>query len=231
VTDSTPVYTVELDNFSGPLDLLLKLIERQKLDICDISLASVTKDYLAYMQTAELDPHQANWFLVIASKLILVKSRALLPSSQTEVFGQEEDDDLAEQLKLLSQFKSLAVRFSQSTSDPFVARQNQKSPVLMSSYDNLTSKNISAAFKQLMDQPKAEQNQVFKLKRSSNTLLRSELIEKLQQLQSLQLSNIDSIATTNQEKISLFMIILELIKAHDAELRVSENNQSIEMLR
>jgi segregation and condensation protein A len=230
VTDSTPVYTVELDNFSGPLDLLLKLIEGQKLDICDISLASVTKDYLAYMQTAELDPHQANWFLVIASKLILVKSRALLPSSQTEVFEQE-DDDLAEQLKLLSQFKSLAVRFSQSTSDPFVARQNQKSPVLMSSYDNLTSKNISAAFKQLMDQPKAEQNQVFKLKRSSNTLLRAELIEKLQQLQSLQLSNIDSIATTNQEKISLFMIILELIKAHDAELRVSENNQSIEMLR
>jgi segregation and condensation protein A len=230
VTDSTPVYTVELDNFSGPLDLLLKLIERQKLDICDISLASVTKDYLAYMQTAELDPHQANWFLVIASKLILVKSRALLPSSQTEVFEQE-DDDLAEQLKLLSQFKSLAVRFSQSASDAFVASQNQKSPVLISSYDNLTSKNISVAFKQLMDQPKAEQNQVFKLKRSSNTVLRAELIEKLQQLQSLQLSEIDSIATTNQEKISLFMIILELIKAHDAELRVSENNQSIEMLR
>jgi len=230
VTDSTPVYTVELDNFSGPLDLLLKLIERQKLDICDISLASVTKDYLAYMQTAELDPHQANWFLVIASKLILVKSRALLPSSQAEVFEQE-DDDLAEQLKLLSQFKSLAVRFSQSVNDPFVARQNQKSPVLISSYDNLTSKNISAAFKQLMDQPKAEQSHVFKLKRSSNTVLRAELIEKLQQLQSLQLSEIDSIATTNQEKISLFMIILELIKTNDAELRVNENNQSIEMLR
>lgn len=230
MTDSTPVYTVELDNFSGPLDLLLKLIERQKLDICDISLASVTKDYLDYMQTAELDPHQANWFLVIASKLILVKSRALLPSSQTEVFEQE-DDDLAEQLKLLSLFKSLAVRFSQSASDPFVASQNQKSLVLISSYDNLTSKNISVAFKQLMDQPKAEQNQVFKLKRSSNTVLRAELIEKLQQLQSLQLSEIDSIATTNQEKISLFMIILELIKTHDAELRVSENNQSIEMLR
>jgi segregation and condensation protein A len=190
----------------------------------------VTKDYLAYMQTAELDPHQANWFLVIASKLILVKSRALLPSSQTEVFEQE-DDDLAEQLKLLSKFKSLAVRFSLSASDPFVARQNQKSPVLVSSYDNLTSKNISAAFKQLMDQPKSEQNQVFKLKRSSNTVLRAELIEKLQQLQSLQLSEIDSIATTNQEKISLFMIILELIKTNDAELRVSENNQSIEMLR
>ena len=186
MTDSTPVYTVELDNFSGPLDLLLKLIERQKLDICDISLASVTKDYLDYMQTAELDPHQANWFLVIASKLILVKSRALLPSSQTEVFEQE-DDDLAEQLKLLSQFKSLAVRFSQSASDPFVASQNQKSQVLISSYDNLTSKNISVAFKQLMDQPKSEQNQVFKLKRSSNTVLRAELIEKLQQLQSLQL--------------------------------------------
>jgi hypothetical protein len=112
-----------------------------------------------------------------------------------------------------------------------VARQNQKSPVLASSYDNLTSKNISSAFRLLMAQPKAEQNQVFKLKRSSNAVLRAELIEKLQKLQSLQLSEIGSVATTNQEKISLFMIILELIKTNDAELRVSENNQSIEMLR
>ncbi len=230
MTETTPVYTVELDNFSGPLDLLLQLIERQKLDICDVSLASVTKDYLVYMQTAELDPHQANWFLVIASKLILVKSRALLPSLQPEVFEQE-DDDLSQQLKLLSQFKSLASKFSKSASDPFVARQYQKNPVLASSYDNLTSKNISSAFRLLMAQPKAEQNQVFKLKRSSNTALRAELIEKLQKLQRLQLSDIDSVATTNQEKISLFMIILELIKTNDAELRVSENNQSIEMLR
>lgn len=230
MTETTPVYTVELDNFSGPLDLLLQLIERQKLDICDVSLASVTKDYLVYMQTAELDPHQANWFLVIASKLILVKSRALLPSLQPEVFEQE-DDDLSQQLKLLSQFKSLASKFSKSASDPFVARQYQKNPVLVSSYDNLTSKNISSAFRLLMAQPKAEQNQVFKLKRSSNTALRAELIEKLQKLQRLQLSDIDSVATTNQEKISLFMIILELIKTNDAELRVSENNQSIEMLR
>ena len=230
MTETTPVYTVELDNFSGPLDLLLQLIERQKLDICDVSLASVTNDYLVYMQTAELDPHQANWFLVIASKLILVKSRALLPSLQPEVFEQE-DDDLSQQLKLLSQFKSLASKFSKSASDPFVARQYQKKPVLVSSYDNLTSKNISSAFRLLMAQPKAEQNQVFKLKRSSNTALRAELIEKLQKLQRLQLSDIDSVATTNQEKISLFMIILELIKTNDAELRVSENNQSIEMLR
>lgn len=230
MTETTPVYTVELDNFSGPLDLLLQLIERQKLDICDVSLASVTKDYLVYMQTAELDPHQANWFLVIASKLILVKSRALLPSLQPEVFEQE-DIDLSQQLKLLSQFKSLASKFSKSASDPFVARQYQKNPVLASSYDNLTSKNISSAFRLLMAQPKAEQNQVFKLKRSSNTALRAELIEKLQKLQRLQLSDIDSVATTNQEKISLFMIILELIKTNDAELRVSENNQSIEMLR
>ena len=230
MTETTPVYTVELDNFSGPLDLLLQLIERQKLDICDVSLASVTKDYLVYMQTAELDPHQANWFLVIASKLILVKSRALLPSLQPEVFEQE-DDDLSQQLKLLSQFKSLASKFSKSASDPFVARQYQKNPVLASSYGNLTSKNISSAFRLLMAQPKAEQNQVFKLKRSSNTALRAELIEKLQKLQRLQLSDIDSVATTNQEKISLFMIILELIKTNDAELRVSENNQSIEMLR
>ena len=230
MTETTPVYTVELDNFSGPLDLLLQLIERQKLDICDVSLASVTKDYLVYMQTAELDPHQANWFLVIASKLILVKSRALLPSLQPEVFEQE-DIDLSQQLKLLSQFKSLASKFSKSASDPFVARQYQKNPVLASSYDNLTSKNISSAFRLLMAQPEAEQNQVFKLKRSSNTALRAELIEKLQKLQRLQLSDIDSVATTNQEKISLFMIILELIKTNDAELRVSENNQSIEMLR
>ncbi len=63
-------YTVEVTNFSGPLDLLLQLIERRKLDVCDIALAQVTHDYLLYVKKSDLDLVQTNEFLEIASKLI-----------------------------------------------------------------------------------------------------------------------------------------------------------------
>jgi len=231
VTGDNPIYSVELDNFTGPLDLLLKLIEAQQLDICDISLAKVTKDYLSSMQTLELDPHQANWFLVIASKLILVKSRALLPSSRVETEASQTDEqDLSAQLRLLSYFKNLASELSKS-SDQYYARKNFKKTNLASSYDNINSQAIARAFKQLTQQPKLAQQQVFKLKRSSNIALRAELIKKLQQLQTLDLCDIGAVATTKQEKISLFMIILELIKANQAELRYGRGGQKIEMAK
>ena len=70
----TTAYTVELENFSGPLNVLLQLIQRQKLDICEINLATVTKDYLFFMQNTQLDQHSANSFLEIAVRLILFKS-------------------------------------------------------------------------------------------------------------------------------------------------------------
>jgi segregation and condensation protein A len=84
-------YRVQLDVFSGPLDLLLYLIRRDELDIQDIPLARLTEQYLEYVKLLEeLDPNTAGDFLVMASTLVELKSRALLP---TPPLAAEDDED------------------------------------------------------------------------------------------------------------------------------------------
>ncbi len=94
---------VALEQFEGPLDLLLKLIEKDKLSITEISLAHITDQYLNYIaESKELIPEEVADFLLIASKLIYLKSKHLLPD-----FNLEDEDDassLEEQLKIYRQY-------------------------------------------------------------------------------------------------------------------------------
>ncbi len=105
-------YQIALPVFSGPLDLLLHLIERQELDITAVSLAQVTTQYLAQIeQMKENRMEQLIDFLVVAARLVLIKSRALLPQSPVILEGEEEEDPaaaLVRQLKTYKQFKEAA---------------------------------------------------------------------------------------------------------------------------
>jgi segregation and condensation protein A len=104
-------YQVTLPLFEGPLDLLLHLIERQELDITAISLAQVTNQYLEYLgRVSERNPDNLADFLVIAAKLLLIKSRVLLPRPPTPLAPEEEDlgDDLVRQLLEYKRFKEAA---------------------------------------------------------------------------------------------------------------------------
>ncbi len=104
-------YEVRLETFEGPLDLLLRLIEKAQLDITTISLARVTDQYLAYIRRLEvIHPDLLADFLVVAAKLILIKSRALLP--QPPAATDEEEDigqDLVRQLEEYRRFKAAAL--------------------------------------------------------------------------------------------------------------------------
>lgn len=108
----TNQYQIALPVFSGPLDLLLHLIERQELDITAVSLAQVTAQYLAQIeQMKENRMEQLIDFLVVAARLVLIKSRALLPQSPVIIDGEEEEDPaeaLVRQLKAYKQFKGAA---------------------------------------------------------------------------------------------------------------------------
>ena len=113
-------YRVELPVFQGPLDLLLSLIEREELDITRVSLAQVTGQYLAYLEAMEqVPPELLADFLVVAAKLILIKSEALLPRPPAIVAESDGDagDDLVEQLRLYKQFKAAAGRLRQREED------------------------------------------------------------------------------------------------------------------
>lgn len=107
-------YLVALPDFQGPLDLLLSLIEQEQLDITGISLALVTDQYLAYLEILrEIDPDELTDFLVVAAKLILIKSEALLPRPPASIIDEEEEDlgdELARQLQTYKRFKEIAAQ-------------------------------------------------------------------------------------------------------------------------
>lgn len=107
-----PIYQVELPLFSGPLDLLLSLIEQEELDITKIALAQVTDQYLGHLDDLrETDPDELSDFLVIAAKLILIKSEMLLPRPPPILAEEDEEDlgdELARQLIVYKRFKEIA---------------------------------------------------------------------------------------------------------------------------
>jgi segregation and condensation protein A len=108
----TEGYRINIPLYEGPLDLLLDLIEKAQLDITKLALAQVTDQYLDYLRDlADSDPAEVSAFLVIAARLVLIKSVALLPHQANPDRPETEEDDgeaLAQQLIKYRRFKQLA---------------------------------------------------------------------------------------------------------------------------
>ena len=108
----TDKYSINTEVYSGPLDLLLQLIEKAELDITKLALAQVTDQFLAYLRTLqEQDAAEVSAFVVIAARLVQIKSAALLPKPVFAGQPVEEDpgEALAQQLILYKKFKMLAL--------------------------------------------------------------------------------------------------------------------------
>jgi segregation and condensation protein A len=100
------LYEIHLDNFSGPLDLLLHLIKKNEMDVYDIPMAEITGQYLSIldaMKTLNLDI--AGEFLLMAASLIHVKSKMLLPKLVEESIDEEDDDPRAELVRRLLEYQ------------------------------------------------------------------------------------------------------------------------------
>ncbi|MCK5553947.1 MAG: segregation/condensation protein A, partial [Deltaproteobacteria bacterium] len=97
-------YTVKLEIFEGPLDLLLHLIRRNQVDIYDIPIATITDQYLDYLSLMKaLNLDVAGEFLLMAATLLQIKSKMLLPSLPEE--GEEEEDPRAELVNRLLEYE------------------------------------------------------------------------------------------------------------------------------
>ncbi|MRR55313.1 MAG: segregation/condensation protein A [Deltaproteobacteria bacterium] len=110
-------YKVNLDKFQGPLDLLLYLIKKNELDIYDIPIALITRQYLEYIKALkDLNLEIAGDFLVMASTLIQIKSSMLLPSRNDDNPDEEAEDPRAELIRRLveySRYKEAALKLNQ----------------------------------------------------------------------------------------------------------------------
>ncbi len=101
-------YRVNLDIYNGPLDLLLYLIKREEVDIYDIPIANITRQYVQYVEVLQqVDPNLAGDFLVMAATLVEIKTRMLLPAPQIEEDEEDEGiDPRAELVRRLLEYKA-----------------------------------------------------------------------------------------------------------------------------
>lgn len=214
-------YEVKHNQFSGPLDALLSLIEREELEITNISLSKVTDEFFAYLDThQELPAHELADFLVVASKLLFIKSRAILPS----VFmapEEEEVGDLAAQLRMYKAFveasKKIEERLAQKrfafAREPVVVKRE---PGFYPPKD-ITSDLLHRAFLSVIDKlkplialPKAAIKRVVSIRERIETIR-----EYLGQRKNASFQEVIADAKDKTEVIVSFLALLELVKQRE----------------
>ena len=144
-------YSVKIEQFEGPLDLLSKLVESEKLEITQVSLLEVTEPFLTHVREhqGQIPPQDLADFLIVAAKLVYLKSKALMPDLYDEEL--EEGPDLEEQLRLYRVFAKAAERIDALVKNGRVSfsrskRRLVKREPLFSPPEGITSDDLRIAF-------------------------------------------------------------------------------------
>jgi len=157
-----PAVQVHLPAFEGPFDLLIYLVERDKLDINDIAIASITSSYLESLKEIDFDPELASDFIYMAAYLLELKSRSLLPRVERQQLAQEPDprQELIMRLVEYKRFKELAAELDaiscggshMYTRSPSILLQGEEiRPLAPMSLDNLFSAFSRALAKTMVE--------------------------------------------------------------------------------
>lgn len=217
-------FLLKHDSFEGPLDLLLELIENEKLDISKISLAKITDDYIKYIRSREItDPEQLAEFLVVAAQLMLIKSKSLLPDLKLEADEEMGIDELQKRLEEYKKLRELAKEIKKLenkkqfifTREAYLGIDPVFYPPKKTTADAI--KNIFAAF--LASVPKIEKLAQEKIKRIIS------IEEKISHIRSFLQEAVEGafsqIVRGAKEKVDVivsFLALLELSKQKFVEL-------------
>lgn len=148
-------YTIKTQSFEGPLGLLLDLIEKRRLFINDISLSVIADDYIEYIRNrGSMSITESSEFVLIASALMLIKSKSLLPNLNLSTEEEQSIEDLENRLKLYKRFRELSVHVNQRFGKNIIFAGNKTknieiifSPDKYTSVDNLFSSIVSVITK------------------------------------------------------------------------------------
>lgn len=230
-------YKVMIDEFEGPLDLLLHLIKEDNIDIYNIKIEVITKQYLDYIQKMkELNLSVASEYLVMASELIEMKSKMLLPKKKEIIEDEYEEDPrevLIERLLAYKKYKEITGEFKdlEKTRKLIITKEAQN----LSYYakesenkENLSINDLIEAFNELLkrkelDKPiatkitKKELSVNDKIK-SIKTILRNKKIIRFEELFEV---------VTKEEVIISFLSILEMVKKDEIIIKQDNNFNSI----
>ena len=231
-------YHVSLDNFEGPLDLLLFLVRKNELDIQNIPIVSITSQYMEYidmMQALNLDI--AGDFLVMASTLMYLKSRALLPKSDDDEDQLEQDaalEELKRQLLEYQQYKDAAERLREQNileKDVF-ARSLFAEPAAVddeAALSEVSMFDLIRAFKVMLERTDADVDE-YDVSREEISV-KDKIAEVLQRLEGctagLDFMTLFSDTPTRMQVIATFLALLELMKMQAVKIYQNSNFSTI----
>lgn len=217
-------YDLELDDYDGPLDLLLYLIQKNELDITEISIRRVTEQYLKYINMMEvLDLDIASDFVLMAATLIQLKSKSILPSKKgTQKTPEYSYEELVQQLLEYKKFKEMASLFEEKLEyrSKLYGRHKPKSIKADPSENikiNATLFDLLSAFKSALELYH-EKPQMEVPEREDITVedKMAELTDTLKEQTEISFGSLLSVINSRFELIVTFLAILELVRLEKA---------------
>lgn len=225
-------FAIQLDNFTGPLDLLLHLIRKNEMVITDIPIAEITAQYLAVIDTLQtLNLDLAGEFLLMAATLLHIKSRMLLPQVAEDGAEEEDEEDpraeLVRRLLEYQKYKDAAARldelpqlhrdvFARSIPAPEVTEEGEGEFAAVGLYD------LVQALQQLLrERPEPLIHQVYAETLSVADRI-NQILGALQGQQSLAFTELFAAESGRQEVIVTFLALLELVKMRLVRLLQSQ---------
>lgn len=230
-------YVVTIDNFDGPLDLLLHLIKEQDIDIYDIKIEDITKQYLDYIRhMKELNLEIASEYLVMASELIEMKSKMLLPKKK-----EKEDDDYEEDPRELLVERLLAYKRYKEVTSEFKDLELTRKMVFTREPDNLNRyvkedenseelgvADLIDAFNNLLKRKELDRPIATKITKKELSV--TEKVNKIKNiLRNKKKINFEDIfeVSTKEEVIISFLSVLEMVKKDEILLTQEGNFKNI----
>lgn len=234
-------FTIKTESFEGPLELLLNLVEKRKLFINDISLAQVADDYIAYVKNLNEFPMAmtAN-FILIASTLLLIKSRSLLPSISLTEEEEGSIEDLESRLKLYKRIRDVSKHVENAFGKHIIFAKTQSKIItpVFSPDEDMTTLNMLESMKRVINS--LPQKEVLPQTVVRKIISLEEMIDRLtDKIQSGLKMNFSQFAetqgktratgarhvTTREERVHIivsFLAMLELVK--QGVIEVSQNS-------
>lgn len=211
-------YKVKLEVFEGPLDLLLYLIKKDEIDIYDIPIAHITRQYLEYVQLLEsLNIEVAGDFLVMAATLIYIKSKMLLPP-EPKVEGEadlNEDPraELVEQLLEYQKFKSAAnMLYAKAEIEAACYTRGALETDKNNPEVTATVVDLLRVFKEILDRAKAVQEMEIQREEMSMSEKLTQIRTLLAERKEINVREVFELARSKRELILTFLAFLELVK-------------------
>ncbi|MBQ2804353.1 MAG: segregation/condensation protein A [Clostridia bacterium] len=218
--EDTNALQLNLDNYSGPLDLLLDLVKENKIEIKDIFVSQVTEQFLQYMsEFSKLDVDKASEYMEMAARLLEIKSRALLPVLEAVADEDDPKKVLIRQLEEYKLFKEVVSELKgQQNVDRFYREPDKSVGKEVSVLkENLSVEGFMQAFGKFLLKMQARVN----VENVSRTMVKENfsvpqkvryLQEILQTEQSFNFSELFNESTSKNELITTFIAVLELLK-------------------